>query len=96
MVFGRPVQRTGRVLRRHSPESKPLARNGTDLYFGNKYKIGSEPRQEITKFHIALDAIVVEPALRRGGSMVHDHGIGTYRRNRSRSSMAALSRCLEG
>ena len=96
MVFRRPVQRTGRVLRRHSPESKPLTRNGTDLYFANKYKIGRDPRQEIKKYHIALNGIVVESALRRGGPMVHDHGIGTYRRNGSSSSMAVLSRCSEG
>ena len=43
------------------------------------YDIRCEPREEITEYHEPLNAIVVEEALRLGGSMVHHHGIGKYR-----------------
>ena len=37
------------------------------------------PRDEIEVYHKPLNAIIVEEALRMGGSMVHHHGIGKYR-----------------
>lgn len=52
---------------------------GANLYFVYDYKINCEPREEIEKYHIPLNAIIVEEALRVGGSMVHHHGIGKYR-----------------
>lgn len=52
---------------------------GTNLYFVYDYDITCEPREEITEYHEPLNAIVVEEALRLGGSMVHHHGIGKYR-----------------
>jgi alkyldihydroxyacetonephosphate synthase len=52
---------------------------GTNLYFVYDYHINCEPRDEITEYHQPLNAIVVEEALRLGGSMVHHHGIGKYR-----------------
>ena len=52
---------------------------GANLYFVYDYAISCEPREEIEKYHIPLNAIIVEEALRFGGSMVHHHGIGKYR-----------------
>lgn len=52
---------------------------GTNMYFVYDYRINCEPREEITTYHIPLNAIIVEETLARGGSMVHHHGIGKYR-----------------
>ena len=52
---------------------------GTNMYFVYDYDIGCEPRDEITRYHVPLNTIIVEEALRHGGSMVHHHGIGKYR-----------------
>ncbi|WAA66072.1 FAD-binding oxidoreductase [Microbacterium oxydans] len=64
------------MLGAHSSHSY---QTGTNLYFVYDYNITVEPRQEITEYHEPLNAIVVEEALRHGGSMVHHHGIGKYR-----------------
>ncbi|MFJ2550651.1 FAD-binding oxidoreductase [Microbacterium sp. NPDC087591] len=64
------------MLGAHSSHSY---QTGTNLYFVYDYDISCEPRQEITEYHEPLNAIVVEEALRLGGSMVHHHGIGKYR-----------------
>jgi len=52
---------------------------GANMYFVYDYKINCEPREEIEKYHIPINAIIVQEALRFGGSMVHHHGIGKYR-----------------
>ncbi|TWF95605.1 FAD-binding oxidoreductase [Saccharopolyspora dendranthemae] len=52
---------------------------GTNMYFVYDYRIRCEPREEIEKYHKPINAIIVEEALRHGGSMVHHHGIGKYR-----------------
>jgi alkyldihydroxyacetonephosphate synthase len=52
---------------------------GTNMYFVYDYAIECSPREEIEKYHVPLNAIIVEEALRHGGSMVHHHGIGKYR-----------------
>ncbi|MGW5861379.1 FAD-binding oxidoreductase [Streptomyces sp. NPDC055239] len=64
------------MLGAHSSHSY---QTGTNLYFVYDYKINCEPREEIGKYHIPLNAIIVEEALRVGGSIVHHHGIGKYR-----------------
>lgn len=64
------------MLGAHSSHSY---QTGTNLYFVYDYNIDCEPRDEISKYHIPLNAIIVEEALRLGGSMVHHHGIGKYR-----------------
>jgi len=64
------------MLGAHSSHSY---QTGTNLYFVYDYNINCDPRQEITKYHIPLNAIIVEEALKHGGSMVHHHGIGKYR-----------------
>ena len=52
---------------------------GTNLYFVYDYKINCEPREELSAYHVPLNAIVVEESLAVGGSMVHHHGVGKYR-----------------
>jgi alkyldihydroxyacetonephosphate synthase len=64
------------MLGAHSSHSY---QTGTNLYFVYDYNIDCEPEQEITKYHIPLNAIIVEEALKHKGSMVHHHGIGKYR-----------------
>ncbi len=64
------------MLGAHSSHSY---QTGTNLYFVYDYTIKSSPREEIEVYHKPLNAIIVEEALRMGGSMVHHHGIGKYR-----------------
>lgn len=64
------------MLGAHSSHSY---QTGTNLYFVYDYDIDCEPREEISKYHVPINAIIVEEALRVGGSMVHHHGIGKYR-----------------
>lgn len=64
------------MLGAHSSHSY---QTGTNLYFVYDYAITCEPREEIDLYHLPLNAIIVEEALRVGGSMVHHHGVGKYR-----------------
>lgn len=64
------------MLGAHSSHSY---QTGTNLYFVYDYNITCAPREEIAEYHVPINAIVVEEALRLGGSMVHHHGIGKYR-----------------
>lgn len=64
------------LLGAHSSHSY---QTGTNLYFVYDYDIACEPREEIDVYHRPLNAIIVEEALRVGGSMVHHHGVGKYR-----------------
>ena len=64
------------LLGAHSSHSY---QTGTNLYFVYDYDIRCEPREEIDAYHVPLNAIIVEEALRVGGSMVHHHGVGKYR-----------------
>ena len=64
------------MLGAHSSHSY---QTGTNLYFVYDYTIRCAPRDEIEVYHKPLNAIIVEEALRMGGSMVHYHGIGKYR-----------------
>jgi alkyldihydroxyacetonephosphate synthase len=64
------------MLGAHSSHSY---QTGTNLYFVYDYTIRCSPREEIELYHKPLNAIIVEEALRAGGSMVHHHGIGKYR-----------------
>ncbi|MBT7260878.1 MAG: FAD-binding oxidoreductase [Desulfobacula sp.] len=53
---------------------------GTNLYFVYDYDVKNcKPEEEINKYHIAINALIVEETLKAGGSMVHHHGIGKYR-----------------
>ncbi|MEM7332873.1 MAG: FAD-binding oxidoreductase [Chloroflexota bacterium] len=54
--------------------------NGTNMYFVYDYNVvDCELEEEMHKYHIPLNAIIVEEALKAGGSMVHHHGIGKHR-----------------
>lgn len=64
------------MLGAHSSHSY---QTGTNLYFVYDYKINCAPRDEIDFYHKPLNAIIVDEALRLGGSMVHHHGVGKYR-----------------
>jgi len=64
------------MLGAHSSHSY---QTGSNLYFVYDYTIRCSPREEIEVYHKPLNAIIVEEALRLGGSMVHHHGIGKYR-----------------
>lgn len=64
------------MLGAHSSHSY---QTGTNLYFVYDYWIRTDPRDEITEYHEPINAIIVEEAIRLGGSMVHHHGIGKYR-----------------
>ncbi len=64
------------MLGAHSSHSY---QTGTNLYFVYDYHIDCEPEEELEKYHVPINAMIVEEALRHGGSMVHHHGIGKYR-----------------
>ncbi|RKP48760.1 FAD-binding oxidoreductase [Cohnella endophytica] len=54
--------------------------NGTNMYFVYYYNlVDIRPEQEITKYHMPIQDIIVEETLKAGGSMCHHHGVGKYR-----------------
>ena len=53
--------------------------NGTNLYFVYYYNVECGVTEEVAKYHDPINEIIVEEALRYGGSMVHHHGIGKAR-----------------
>ncbi len=54
--------------------------NGTNMYFVYYYNIvDCEPTEEINKYHIPINKIIVEESIRLGGTMVHHHGVGKAR-----------------
>jgi len=64
------------LLGAHSSHSY---QTGTNLYFVYNYDINCDPEDEIARYHIPINSIIVEEALGHGGSMVHHHGVGKYR-----------------
>ncbi len=70
---------------------------GTNLYFVYDYDIKvHKPEEEISKYHIALNALIVEETLKAGGSMVHHHGIGKYRTPWTRNEHGSAYYILKG
>lgn len=54
--------------------------NGTNIYFVYGYQVKTDdPEEELTKYHHVINRIIVEETLKRGGSMVHHHGVGKAR-----------------
>ncbi|MEI6452325.1 MAG: FAD-linked oxidase C-terminal domain-containing protein, partial [Actinomycetes bacterium] len=54
--------------------------NGTNMYFNyffNVVDVG--PEQETDKYYLPIIGIICEETLKRGGSIVHHHGIGKAR-----------------
>lgn len=70
---------------------------GTNLYFVYDYHIRDcRPEEEITKYHIPLNAMIVEETLKAGGSMVHHHGIGKYRTRWTKEEHGSAYYILDG
>ena len=54
--------------------------NGTNMYFNYFYDlVDCEPVEENDKYYLPIIGIICEETLRRGGSIVHHHGIGKAR-----------------
>jgi alkyldihydroxyacetonephosphate synthase len=54
--------------------------NGTNMYFNYFYDlVDCAPEQEVEKYYLPIIRIICEETLRRGGSIVHHHGIGKAR-----------------
>jgi alkyldihydroxyacetonephosphate synthase len=53
--------------------------NGTNMYFNYFYDIDCPPELEPERYYLPIIAIICEETLRRGGSIVHHHGIGKAR-----------------
>jgi alkyldihydroxyacetonephosphate synthase len=66
-------------LTRLGAHSSHSYQTGTNLYFVYDYQVNCPPELEISTYHVPINAIIVEEALKYGGSMVHQHGIGKYR-----------------
>jgi alkyldihydroxyacetonephosphate synthase len=81
------------MLGAHSSHSY---QTGTNLYFVYDYEIRCAPEEEIRAYHIPLNAIIVEEALRFEGSMVHHHGVGKYRTPWVREEHGSAYFLLEG
>ncbi len=81
------------LLGAHSSHSY---QTGTNLYVVYDYRVTCEPREEIERYHLPLHTIVVEEALRVGGSMVHHHGVGKYRTTWIREEHGSAYALLSG
>ena len=54
--------------------------NGTNMYFNYFYDlVDCPPEEEVTRYYLPIITIICEETLRRGGSIVHHHGIGKAR-----------------
>ena len=54
--------------------------NGTNMYFNYFYDVvDCGPEEEVEKYYLPIIGIICEETLRRGGSIVHHHGIGKAR-----------------
>ncbi|KHT63360.1 FAD-linked oxidoreductase [Photobacterium gaetbulicola] len=70
---------------------------GTNMYFVYDYNVvDCEPEEEINKYHIPLNAIIAEEAIKAGGSMVHHHGIGKHRTEWTEAEHGSAYRLLTG
>ena len=71
--------------------------NGTNLYFVYDYNVvDCKPEEEINKYHKPINGIIVEEALKAGGSMVHHHGIGKHRTEWTKEEHGSAYYILEG
>jgi alkyldihydroxyacetonephosphate synthase len=54
--------------------------NGTNMYFNYFFNVvGVGPEEETSKYYLPIIGIICEETLRRGGSIVHHHGMGKAR-----------------
>ncbi|MAM31742.1 MAG: FAD-binding oxidoreductase [Acidimicrobiaceae bacterium] len=70
---------------------------GTNMYFVYDYNVvDCTIEEEREKYHIPLNAIFVEEALKAGGSMCHHHGIGKYRAPWTAEEHGTAYRLMQG
>jgi len=70
---------------------------GTNMYFVYDYDVvDCTVEEEREKYHIPLNAIFVEEALKAGGSMCHHHGIGKYRAAWTAEEHGTAYRLMQG
>lgn len=53
--------------------------NGTNMYFIYYYDVKCPPEQEVDKYRTGINRVICEETLKRGGSVVHHHGMGKAR-----------------
>jgi alkyldihydroxyacetonephosphate synthase len=54
--------------------------NGTNMYFNYFFNVvGVGPEEETDKYYVPIISIICEETLKRGGSIVHHHGMGKAR-----------------
>ena len=53
--------------------------NGTNMYFNYFYDVRCAPEDEPETYYLPIIRIICEETLRKGGSIVHHHGIGKAR-----------------
>ena len=70
--------------------------NGTNLYFVYYYNVQCGVTEEVSKYHDPINKIIVEEAMRYGGSMVHHHGIGKARAMYTKREHDSAYTLLEG
>ncbi len=71
--------------------------NGTNMYFVYDYNVTNcPPEREVYEYHIPLNKIFVEEALKHGGSMCHHHGIGKHRAPWTKEEHGTAYYILEG
>ncbi len=70
--------------------------NGTNMYFVYYYNVNASVTEEIHKYHEPINRIIVEETLKRGGSMVHHHGIGKARAEWTAQEHGSAYMLLEG
>jgi len=70
--------------------------NGTNMYFNYFYDLGDvPPEEEANRIYLPIVAIICEETLRRGGSIVHHHGIGKARARWARDEYGSSYSILE-
>lgn len=71
--------------------------NGTNMYFNYFFNVvGVGPEEETTKYYLPIISIICEETLKRGGSIVHHHGMGKARAPWVRDEYGSSYFILEG
>lgn len=71
--------------------------NGTNMYFNYFFNVvGVGLEEETTKYYLPIISIICEETLRRGGSIVHHHGMGKARAPWVRDEYGSSYFILEG
>ncbi len=71
--------------------------NGTNMYFNYFFNVvGVGPEEETDKYYLPIITIICEEVLKRGGSIVHHHGMGKARAPWVRDEYGSSYYILEG